>query len=123
MLLTKLLAVVASLATADVVRDAAELRAALADGAPSIELAADIYLEGDEAHTTSRCVIDGNGHSLLQAGARHLRASAPVELRDLTLRGQYESRLPARDERAEASAPSREAWTRQRWLGLAEEET
>ena len=38
MLLTKLLVVVASLATADVVRNAAELRAALADGAPTIGL-------------------------------------------------------------------------------------
>ena len=37
-------------------------------------------------------------------------------------RGQYESRLKARDERAKAPAPSREAWARQRWLGLAEEE-
>ena len=41
--LTKLLAVVASLASAVIVRDAAELRAALADGAPAIELVDDLY--------------------------------------------------------------------------------
>ena len=47
-MLTKLLAVVASLASAVVVRDAAEFRAELARGAPSIELADNLYLEGEE---------------------------------------------------------------------------
>ena len=47
-MLTKLLAVVASLASAVIVRDAAEFRAELARGAPSIELADNLYLEGEE---------------------------------------------------------------------------
>ena len=47
-MLTKLLAVVASLASADVVRNAAEFRAELAHGAPSIELADNLYLEGEQ---------------------------------------------------------------------------
>ena len=41
--LTKLLAVVASLASAVIVRDAAEFRAELALGAPSIELGDSLY--------------------------------------------------------------------------------
>ena len=47
-MLTKLLAVVASLASAVVVRDAVEFRAELARGAPSIELADNLYLEGEQ---------------------------------------------------------------------------
>ena len=50
-MLTKLLAVVASLASADVVRNAAEFRAELARGAPSIELADNLYLEGEAARS------------------------------------------------------------------------
>ena len=41
--LTKVLAVVASLASAVIVRDAAEFRAELALGAPSIELGDSLY--------------------------------------------------------------------------------
>ena len=50
-MLTKLLAVVASLASAVVVRDAVEFRAELARGAPSIELADNLYLEGEAARS------------------------------------------------------------------------
>ena len=84
-MLTKLLAVVASLASAVVVRDAAEFRVELARGASSIDLAADIYLEGEQLNVTSPCVVDGRGNGLLQApGVRLFRASAGLELRDVT---------------------------------------
>ena len=56
-MLTKLLAVVASLASAVIVRDAAEFRAELARGAPSIELAGNLYLEGEELNVTAPCVL------------------------------------------------------------------
>ena len=150
-----------------------EFRAELARGAPSIELADNLYLEGEELNVTAPCVIDGRGY-VLQNDARHFRASASLDLRNVTLVragyaptpsptcaptpvaeeesvdplelvdifnagigtcddtnkrparsvgvnrrrrcGQYESRLKAGDERAKASAPSREAWARQRWL-------
>ena len=59
MMITKLLAV-ASLASAVVVRDAAILRAELARGAPSIELAADINLGGVEL-TVSTPAVDPRG--------------------------------------------------------------
>ena len=75
--LTKLLAVVASLASAVIVRDATEFQAELASGAPSIDLAADIYLEGEELNVTSPCVVDGRGY-VLQNDARHFRASAAL---------------------------------------------
>ena len=81
---TKLLAVVSSLASAVVVRDAAEFRAELARGAPSIELADNLYLEGEELNVTAPCVIDGRGY-VLQNDARHFRASAPLDLRNITL--------------------------------------
>ena len=84
-MLTKLLAVL-SLASAVVVRDAEEFRGELARGAPSIEMAADIYLEGEELNVTAPCVVDGRGNGLLQApGVRLFRASAALELRDITL--------------------------------------
>ena len=54
MMITKLLAV-ASLASAVVVREAAILRAELARGAPSIELAADINLGGEELTVSAPC--------------------------------------------------------------------
>ena len=82
--LTKLLAVVASLASAVIVRDAAELRAALADGAPSIELVDDLYLEGEQLNVTAPCVVDGRGY-VLHNDARHFRASASLDLRNVTL--------------------------------------
>jgi hypothetical protein len=85
MMITKLLAV-AALASAVVVRDAAEFRAELARGTPSIELADNLYLEGEELNVTAPCVVDGRGNGLLQApGVRLFRASAALELRDITL--------------------------------------
>ena len=52
----KLILAVAA-ASAVVVRDAAEFQAELARGAPSIHLAAEIYLEGEELNVTAPCVI------------------------------------------------------------------
>ena len=51
--LTKLIAAVVSIASAVIVRDAAEFRAELARGAPSIELADSFYLEGEELNVTA----------------------------------------------------------------------
>ena len=82
--LTKLIAAVVSIASAVIVRDAAEFRAELARGAPSIELADNLYLEGEELNVTAPCVIDGRGY-VLQNDARHFRASAPLDLRNITL--------------------------------------
>ena len=83
MMITKLLAV-AALASAVVVRDAAEFRAELARGAPSIELADNLYLEGEELNVTAPCVVDGRGY-VLHNDARHFRASASLDLRNVTL--------------------------------------
>ena len=82
-MLTKLLAVVASLASAVIVRDATEFQAELASGAPSIELADNLYLEGEELNVTAPCVVDGRGY-VLHNDARHFRASASLDLRNVT---------------------------------------
>jgi len=74
MMITKLLAV-ASLASAVVVRDAAKLRAELARGAPSIELAADINLGGEELTVSAPC-DDGERRPPLTRAATW-RTSAP----------------------------------------------
>lgn len=75
-----MLRLLVTLATAStlVVRDGAELKAALANGAPAIELAADTYLGGTPAVMTSAASIDGKGHTVSQAGALHFLSDAVV---------------------------------------------
>ena len=84
----KLLATLVTASALVVVRDGTELKAALANGAPAIELAADAYLEGAPAVVASAVVIDGRGFTVSQAGALHFLVNgtnAALELRDLTL--------------------------------------
>ena len=74
-------------ASALVVRDGNELRTALANGAPAIELAADSYLGGEVAIVANPTVIDGKGFTVSQTGRHFLvnGMNAALELRDLTL--------------------------------------
>ena len=80
----RLLALVCT-ASALVVRDGRELKAALANGAPAIELAADAYLGGAPAVVANPTVIDGRGFTVSQTGRHFLVNGSTLELRDLTL--------------------------------------
>ena len=80
----RLLALVCT-ASALVVRDGGELKAALANGAPAIELAADAYLGGAPAVVANPTVIDGRGFTVSQTGRHFLVNGSTLELRDLTL--------------------------------------
>ena len=70
-----------------VVSDAAELRAELARGTRTIELAADIYLAGQEiVADNGSSVIYGNNFTISQSHGRHFEVtSTKLELRELTL--------------------------------------
>ena len=80
----RLLALVCT-ASALVVRDGGELKAALANGAPAIELAADAYLGGAPAVVANPTVIYGRGFTVSQTGRHFLVNGSTLELRDLTL--------------------------------------
>ena len=77
-MLTKLLAVVASLASAVVVRDAAEFRVELARGASSIDLAADIYLMPDGSLRLVLLAADGSTHVATLRGDEPSGAGVPT---------------------------------------------
>ena len=84
--LLKLLAALAA-ASALVVRDGSELKAALANGAPAIELAADTYLGGEAAVAVADTVVNGGDHVVYQTGGAHhfVANGSRLELKHLRL--------------------------------------